>query len=190
MKDDVISRQAAIDAVNGMPDCPNGYSDTYDKAHIIAVLEDVPSVQTDMSGDMSGTHKPLDCISRQAVIDKTKSMFAAAKEWYGEAEDDEIKARAESCMMTNVEIKLWVDKLPSVQPQRWIPLKEAVPEPDERVVVTTGGYEYHVWDCMSNRGDDYFWEDEEGDYHNKYAVIAWMPLPDPYTSGADMRGTE
>lgn len=42
---DYINRRAAIDAVNGMPDCPNGYSDTYDKAHIIAVLEDVPSVQ-------------------------------------------------------------------------------------------------------------------------------------------------
>ena len=41
---DYIDRQAAIDAVNGMPDCPNGYSDTYDKGHIIAVLEDVPSV--------------------------------------------------------------------------------------------------------------------------------------------------
>lgn len=45
--DDLISRRAAIDAVNGMPDCPNGYSDTYDKAHIIAVLEDVPSVHSD-----------------------------------------------------------------------------------------------------------------------------------------------
>lgn len=45
---DYINRRAAIDAVNGMPDCPNGYSDTYDKAHIIAVLEDVPSVQPEI----------------------------------------------------------------------------------------------------------------------------------------------
>ena len=45
---ELISRRAAIEAViNGMPDCPNGYSDTYDKRHIIAVLEDVPSVQPD-----------------------------------------------------------------------------------------------------------------------------------------------
>lgn len=42
---DIISRQAAIDAVNGMPDCPNGYSDTYDKRQIIAVLEELPSAQ-------------------------------------------------------------------------------------------------------------------------------------------------
>jgi hypothetical protein len=46
---DLISRQAAIDAVNGMPDCPNGFSGTYDKAAIIGILEDVPSVQPQLS---------------------------------------------------------------------------------------------------------------------------------------------
>jgi hypothetical protein len=46
---DLISRQEAIDAVNGMPDCPNGFSGTYDKAAIIGILEDVPSVQPQLS---------------------------------------------------------------------------------------------------------------------------------------------
>ena len=41
----LIYAEDAIEAINGMPDCPNGYSDTYDKKHIIAVLEDVPSAQ-------------------------------------------------------------------------------------------------------------------------------------------------
>lgn len=45
---DYIDRQAAIDAVNGMPDCPNGFSGTYDKAAIIGILEDVPSVQPNL----------------------------------------------------------------------------------------------------------------------------------------------
>lgn len=40
---DLISRQAAIDAIKDLPNCPNGYSDTYDKARIIGVLEDLPS---------------------------------------------------------------------------------------------------------------------------------------------------
>lgn len=40
---DVISRQAAIDAILDLHDCPNGYSDTYDKACIIGVLEELPS---------------------------------------------------------------------------------------------------------------------------------------------------
>lgn len=66
--------------------------------------------------------------------------------------------------------------------RRWIPCSERYPEPDERVLVTDG-YCYYVWDCMSNREDAYFWEDESGYYHNKYDVVAWMPLPEPYKEG-------
>ena len=42
---DLISRRAAIDAVNDLPNCYNGYSDTYDKSCIIGLLEELPSVQ-------------------------------------------------------------------------------------------------------------------------------------------------
>ena len=41
---DLISRRAAIKAIDDLPNCYNGYSDTYDKAYIIGVLEEVPSV--------------------------------------------------------------------------------------------------------------------------------------------------
>ena len=41
----LISRQAAIKAIDDLPNCYNGYSDTYDKAYIIGVLEEVPSVE-------------------------------------------------------------------------------------------------------------------------------------------------
>jgi len=52
MKDDLISRQAAIKAIENMQDCYNGFSDTYDKACIIGALEEVPSAQQDY--DFSG----------------------------------------------------------------------------------------------------------------------------------------
>ena len=42
--DDLISRRAAIKAIDDLPNCYNGYSDTYDKAYIIGTLEEVPSV--------------------------------------------------------------------------------------------------------------------------------------------------
>lgn len=42
---DYISRQDAIEAINDLPNCDNGYSDTYDKAHIISVLEELPPVE-------------------------------------------------------------------------------------------------------------------------------------------------
>ena len=41
---DLISRRAAIRAIDDLPNCYNGYSDTYDKAYIIGVLEELPSV--------------------------------------------------------------------------------------------------------------------------------------------------
>ena len=41
---DLISRQAAIKAIDDLPNCYNGYSDTYDKACIIGVLEELPRV--------------------------------------------------------------------------------------------------------------------------------------------------
>lgn len=42
---DLISRQDAIHAIEDMPNAYNGWSDTYDKACIIGVLEEVPSAE-------------------------------------------------------------------------------------------------------------------------------------------------
>lgn len=42
---DYISRRAAIEAIDDLPNCYNGYSDTYDKAYIIGVLEELPSIE-------------------------------------------------------------------------------------------------------------------------------------------------
>ena len=42
---DSISRRAAIKAVEDLPNCYNGYSDTYDKACIIGLLEELPSAE-------------------------------------------------------------------------------------------------------------------------------------------------
>lgn len=41
---DLISRQAAIKAIEDLQDCYNGFSDTYDKACIIGVLEELPPI--------------------------------------------------------------------------------------------------------------------------------------------------
>lgn len=38
---DYISRKKAIEAIMDLPNCPNGYSDTYDKECIIGTLEEV-----------------------------------------------------------------------------------------------------------------------------------------------------
>ena len=40
---DYIKREDAIKAIEEMPNCYNGFSDTYDKAQIIGELEEIPS---------------------------------------------------------------------------------------------------------------------------------------------------
>lgn len=42
---DLISRQEVIKAIEDLPNCHNGFSDTYDKAYIIGVLEEMPSAE-------------------------------------------------------------------------------------------------------------------------------------------------
>lgn len=42
---DLISRQDAIKAIEDLQDCYNGFSDSYDKACIIGVLEELPAAQ-------------------------------------------------------------------------------------------------------------------------------------------------
>lgn len=83
-------------------------------------------------------------------------------------------------------VRMTIKNMPTIEPeQRWIPCSKKYPDMDERVLVYTVGHEYHVWDCMSNRGDSYCWEDEDGLYHNKYEVDKWMPLPEPYKEDSD-----
>lgn len=43
-RNDTISRATAIKAIDWLPNTYNGYSDCYDKACIIGVLEEIPPV--------------------------------------------------------------------------------------------------------------------------------------------------
>lgn len=45
MRGNYILRSDAIKAIEDLPNCYNGFSDTYDKAYIIGALEEVPSAQ-------------------------------------------------------------------------------------------------------------------------------------------------
>lgn len=80
MKDDLISRKAAIKAIEDLQDCYNGFSDTYDKACIIGALEEVPSAQPERKG------KWVDgWLSR---LDGTRHWFRECSECGYERDDD------------------------------------------------------------------------------------------------------
>ena len=42
---ELIIRQDVIKAIEDLPNCYNGFSDAYDKAYIIATLEELPTTQ-------------------------------------------------------------------------------------------------------------------------------------------------
>ena len=64
--DELISRKTAIKAIEELQDCYNGFSDTFDKACIIGVLEELPPAQTSLieavkiiEGFLHGCHDSL-----------------------------------------------------------------------------------------------------------------------------------
>ena len=69
-------------------------------------------------------------------------------------------------------IKLLKELAEEREKQRWIPVKERLPEIDEIVVVTNRTGDVDA-DHLESSGE-WFWEGEVSN------VIAWMPLPEKY----------
>ena len=71
---DLIERQTAINAIDELPNCYNGYSDTYDKSYIIGVLEELPSAEQKM-GKWIKTQYPFEqCSVCGAYFDTTSNQ--------------------------------------------------------------------------------------------------------------------
>ena len=68
---DLISRRAAIKAIDDLPNCYNGYSDTYDKAYIIGVLEELPTIDPVKHGKwipVDEKNDAFDCSECDAMV--------------------------------------------------------------------------------------------------------------------------
>ena len=69
-----------------------------------------------------------------------------------------------------------VQHAPTIEPKRkkgeWIPCSERLPE---------NGH-YYLW-CsdMGHVQSDYYWDGFENGMKYGYNIVAWMPLPSPYT---------
>lgn len=113
-----------------------------------------------------------DLIRRQQAISEEKMQIVINNYFKSECSvDTSIRQAFEKGF------RIGVKKGLTVQPEpQWISCEERFPEPDENVLVTIG-YGCYVWSRTSNHGDNYFWEDENGFYHEKDEVDAWMPLP-------------
>ena len=162
MKDDAISKAAAIDAVNNMIRRKFGISADLGTG---ALLE-LPSAQPDHIGEV--TEMVGDTISRQMALKELENLNIAS--FYEENEHSR---------EVYTEVKAMLNALPSAQ--QWIPTSERLPEGICQVIVQTNGgaihdvfyegknaYGHEVW-MMVDGG--IYWDDE---------VVAWMPLPKPW----------
>lgn len=71
MRDDYILRSDAIKAIEDLPNCYNGFSDTYDKAYIIGALEEVPAASQSV-GDYISRQDMMVMIGRYVgTVDKS-----------------------------------------------------------------------------------------------------------------------
>jgi len=153
--DDLISRQAAIDAIRKIYDSVGILGEKWAVDKCQMAIKDLPSAQPEPCEDT---------VSRQRLLSDLKELVAAWKKYPVMAEQ-----------IKGVEAAIgYVETIPSAQPeQRWIPCSERLPEP-----------RIDVW-CNSDMGQmvGYYEENVETWYGRDYLelmVTAWMPLPEPY----------
>ena len=67
----------------------------------------------------------------------------------------------------------------NAQPElRWIPVSERLPDVDGEYLITKKCF---GWDCKEYYESDIAWYGKKGGWHKADEVIAWMPLPEPYS---------
>lgn len=167
--DDYIGRQAAIDALHmDTSIIPFKKAREYADATISEIrnrLEKLPAVQPQqVTGKLN-----VDCISRQMMIDGLASIAKA-------------KAKSDAQKSLMGRIIFFTEHLPSAQPQRWIPVTEALPEDACQCIVTAKVK--HVDNYPDYEVDTADFADGIFTTANSWwgveSIIAWMPLPEPY----------
>lgn len=157
--DDLISRQAAIDAI--MEEPTEVRYPVYYAEKIRQLTSAQPVTITEHESDLK-LQKSNDTISRQAAID---AMCNACSDWCDEGVCKKVSA---------------IGNLPSAQ--QWIPVSERLPkESDGKVLITVSGeVETGKYSEFSKTWFIGILNGVGGD-----APIAWMPLPEPWKGEAD-----
>jgi hypothetical protein len=162
---DLISRYSAIKAIDDLPNTYNGYSDSYDKAYIIGVLEELPSAERKENW--------ISYVEEVPWGDGTTEVTRFECPRCSEVQDAETKF----CSNCGQDLRLDRD--------RWISCSEYLPSDFEDVLVWYEYFRYGDYNRMYQTygigNYDSLYDIWGGDVNgHKARVIAWMPLPEPY----------
>ena len=142
-------------------------SSEYEELDFVKEHERIPVTLTVQPQKQATTYpvdgEPLDCISRQEAI------LAIERNAYRREDINE----TEKVILWVLDIIKW---LPSVQPQSWIPVTEALPDVRRWVLCQCRA---NIIDVL-RLTDDGSWYLKPNEIYMSGFVLAWMPLPEPY----------
>ena len=121
------------------------------------------------------TNPEVRLIDANALYNDLKESVKAAREWREEAQEEEIKIRAEQAHGTFCECALRVKNAPTIdaEPVKWIPCSERLPE-SFIYVLCTGRDGIGILRYIGSK-----WLDDEALVYTTNEITHWMPLPEP-----------
>ena len=133
MNDDLISRKAAIDALDHMDYMPGEWA-VKGLTMCKEIIKGLPSAQPETHEERTETHA-CDLISRQAAIELVKdvcdAIMSGCESWYDPETEDEVYKdirEVDAILKCNKEVRIALQNMPSAQPERqkgeWIDYTE------------------------------------------------------------------
>lgn len=93
---------------------------------------------------------------------------------------DDLHGKDPSQIWDTADIEVWVNALPSAQPERrWVPCSERLPKEYGNYLITTHNGDVDVGTIDPKKKGVWSACDADGFYWIR-EVVAWMPLPEPY----------
>ena len=78
----VVNIDTLIEAIKALPDCPNGYSDTYDKNYILSIIDDLPTKECiELKAGTTIDNEFIACNEKEAInVVKSKLVSELAEQ--------------------------------------------------------------------------------------------------------------
>lgn len=141
-----------------------------------------------IEGNVHDSGKDADCISRQAAIDALRAIKQGL--WEIDIPSPTVPEYVEHHEQIKNMMEIvdgWIKRIKEEPTaHQWIPCRERLPKYGKTVLITNdkGNVSYGMF-----RGVEYWEEDGDSVWVRKKNtlenVIAWMPLPEPYTEDED-----